>query len=118
MEYNNPIVKKSYSLALDIVDLYRYLTINKKEYILSKQLVRSGTSVGANVKEGIKGFSNSDFKYKMSIALKEANETEFWLELLIDSKYINDYRKSKIALEKCKEICKILNSIVWNSNKR
>ena len=74
--YNNIIVSKSFSLALEIISIYRYL-ISKKEYVLSKQILRSGTSIGANIKEGIKGFSKNDFLYKMNISLKEANETEY-----------------------------------------
>lgn len=78
---------------------------------MSKQLLRSGTSIGANVKEGINGFSKADFRYKMSIALKEANETEYWLELLIKSKIIAE-NESDLVLENCRELCRILNSIV------
>lgn len=87
---------------------------DKQEYILSKQLLRSGTSIGANVKEGIRGFSKSDFRFKMNIALKEANETEYWIELLIKSSTIEQIVGNPILL-KCRELCKILNSIVKNS---
>ncbi|NOW87803.1 four helix bundle protein [Clostridium beijerinckii] len=76
--------------------------------------MRSGTSIGANVKEGIRGFSKSDFRFKMNIALKEANETEYWIELLIKSSIIEQIAGNSILL-KCRELCKILNSIVKNS---
>ena len=109
------IVEKSFKFALEVIYIYRNL-IDKKEYILSKQLLRSGTSVGANIKEAIKGYSKTDFVYKMSIALKEANETEYWLELLIQSEILdnNDIRSS---LMHCKEICRILNKIVMSGMK-
>jgi len=112
---NNIIVDKSFDFAVKIVNLYQTLVIEKREYILSKQIVRSGTSIGANVKEGIKGYSKADFKYKMSIALKEANETEFWLELLLKTKIIEDNQYSKTMISECKEICRILEKIVRNS---
>ena len=72
--YTNIIANKSFDFALDIIQLYRHLVDDKQEYILSKQLLRSGTSIGANIKEGIRGFSKADFRFKMNIALKEANE--------------------------------------------
>ena len=88
MEKENVIVEKSKSFALRIIRLYRYLCGEKNEYILSKQLLRSGTSIGANVKEAIRGQSKADFYAKMNISLKEASETEYWLELLHESGYI------------------------------
>lgn len=87
--YNNVIVNKSFNLALEIISIHKSLIISR-EYILSKQLLRSGTSVGANVKEGIKGYTKKDFLHKMSIALKEANEMEYWLELIIQSYILKD----------------------------
>ncbi|AWK53018.1 four helix bundle protein [Clostridium beijerinckii] len=114
--YNNIIVYKSFNLALEIISIYKYL-ISKREYVLSKQILRSGTSVGANVKEAVKGYSKNDFLYKMNIALKEANETEYWLELLIQSEILSDY-DIKVVLQHCKEICRILNSIVATGMKK
>ena len=105
------IKSKSYDFARSIIRLYKELSINKKEYILSKQLLRSGTSIGANVKEALRGQSRRDFLSKMNIALKEADETEYWIELLIDENYIDSQNGEKL-LNQCKEICKILNSIV------
>ena len=78
----NVVRDKSKSFAIRIVRLYQYLSTDKKEFTLSRQLLRSGTSVGANVKEAIRGQSKADFTAKMSIALKEISETEYWLELL------------------------------------
>ena len=108
--YNIIIVTKSFNLALEIITIYIYL-ISKREYVLSKQILRSGTSVAANVKEAVKGYSKNDFLYKMNIALKEANENEYWLELLIQSEILSDYY-TKVLLQHCKEICRILDSIV------
>ena len=82
---DNLIVDKSKSFALRIIKLYKYLVSEKKEYILSKQILRCGTSIGANVKEAIRGQSKADYYSKMNIALKEASETEYWLELLHES---------------------------------
>lgn len=106
----NIIVDKSKAFALRIIKLYRYLCDEKKEYILSKQLLRSGTSVGANVKEAINGQSKADFYAKMYIAYKEANESEYWLELLFESGYINQEAFNSIYAD-CKELIKILTSI-------
>ena len=106
----NVIAEKSKAFALRIIKLYRYLCEDKKEYILSKQLLRSGTSIGANVKEAIKGQSKPDFYAKMNISLKEASETEYWLELLHESDYIDDNGFESIYSD-CQEIVKILVSI-------
>ncbi len=81
----NVIADKSKAFALRIINLYKYLVSEKKEYVLSKQLLRCGTSIGANVKEAIRGQSKADFYAKMSIALKEASETEYWLELFVNA---------------------------------
>lgn len=105
----NLIVDKSFDFALDVIKLYRYLTNCKKEYIIYKQFLRSGTSIGANVKEGINGFSKADFRYKMSIALKEANETEYWIKLLIKSEIISE-KESVFLLERCRELCRIVKN--------
>ena len=83
----------------------------KKEYVLSKQILRSGTSIGANISEAEHAWSNDDFSYKNSIALKEANETEYWLELLYETDYI-DEKQYKSIKKDCSEICKLLIAIV------
>ena len=106
----NAIYDKSFLFAIRIVKLYRYITDNKKEYILSKQLLRSGTSIGANVAEAEKGQSSADFFAKMSIALKEANETRYWLRLLHATDYLTD--QQFLSMEKdVKELIALLVSI-------
>ena len=87
---DNIIQDLSFSFALRIVKFYKHLTENKKVYVLSKQILRSGTSIGANVRESIHAQSSADFINKLSIALKEADETEYWLELLNASDIIDD----------------------------
>ena len=111
----NIIVVKSKDFAIRIVKLYRYLNENKKEYVLSKQLLKSGTSIGANVKEAIRGQSKPDFYAKMNIALKEASETEYWLEILKETEYIDDVSFKSIYAD-CQEILKILISITKTQN--
>ena len=114
MQNRNPIVEKSKRFALKIIRLYKYLTENRIEYVLSKQLLRSGTSIGANVKEAIRGQSKADFRSKMGIALKEASETEYWLELLYESGYVSKERFADIYND-CEEILRILMAIVKSS---
>ena len=87
---SNPIEEKSFAFAVRVVRLYRYLTEEKKEYVISKQFLRSGTSIGANVSEAERGQSKADFASKMAIALKEANESEYWLRLLYAGEYLNE----------------------------
>ena len=111
------IKDKSKNFALRIIKLYKYLTLtaDTKEYVISKQVLRSGTSIGANVKEALRGQSRPDFRAKMSIALKEASETEYWLELLHESDYIDHMSFDSIINENL-EIIKILTRIVKNSD--
>lgn len=80
--------EKSFEFAVRIVNLCKYLTTEKREYVLSKQLLRSGTSIGANISEAQRAQSKADFTAKMSIALKEANETHYWLRLLYRTEYL------------------------------
>jgi four helix bundle protein len=87
MKTNNIIQQKSFAFAIRIVNLYKFLTTEKKEYVLSKQLLRSGTSVGANIEESIGGQSEKDFISKISIAYKEARESMYWLKLLKATDY-------------------------------
>ncbi len=102
---------KSFEFALRIVKLYKYLTLDKKEYVLSKQILKSGTSIGANVEEAAGGVSKKDFINKLSIAYKEARETHYWLKLLSGSGYITN--KMFDSLEKdCEELKKILYTII------
>ena len=113
---DNIIVEKSKNFAVRIVKLYKYLCDEKHEYVLSKQILRSGTSIGANVHEALRAISKADFRNKMSIALKEESETEYWLELLYNTQYLDSKQYESINIE-CVEINKILISIVKNSNK-
>lgn len=103
----NILIDKSIAFASRIIKLHRYLIKNKKETIISKQIVRSGTSIGANINEANYGQSKADFISKMHIALKETAETEYWLKLLVMSEYIsNDMGRS--LLDDCLEIKRIL----------
>ena len=104
-------MNKSYAFALRVVKLYKYITIEKKEYVLSKQLLRSGTAIGALIKEGEHAQSKADFLNKMNVALKEANETEYWIQLLRDSEYTSIKQSSSI-LEDALEMIRLLTSIV------
>ena len=110
----NIIKNKSFDFALRIVKLYQHLTESKREFVLSKQLLRSGTSIGALVRESEHAESKADFIHKLSISLKEANESDYWLELLFQSNYIDEreYNSIKIDLE---EILKLLVSIIKTS---
>ena len=87
---NNMIQDESKAFAIRIINLYKYLRENKHELVLSKQLLRSGTSIGANISESVFGQSDMDFISKLSIALKESNETRYWLELLHETTYLDD----------------------------
>ncbi len=111
MKKENVVMNKSYTFALRIIKLYKYLVTEKKEYVLSKQLLRSGTAIGALIKEGEHAQSKADFLNKMNIALKEANETEYWIELLRDSEYLSTSESLSI-LDDTSELIKILISIV------
>lgn len=107
----NLIVDKTYAFAIRIVKLYKYLSVEYHEYHLSVQLLKSGTSIGANTVEGNSGQSKKDFISKLSISLKEAKETRFWLRLLHDTDYIND-KMFESLVHDCDEIIMILNKIL------
>ena len=111
MKGENPVQMKSYAFALRIVKLYRYLCVEKKEFVLSKQIVRSGASIGANVEEAIGGQSRKDFLSKMSIAYKEARETHYWLRLLRDSDIL-EAKHAESMIEDCEELLKLSGSII------
>ena len=111
MKKENVVMNKSYAFALRIVKLYKYLAYEKKVYVLSKQLLRSGTSIGALVKEGEHAQSKADFLNKMNIALKEANETQYWIELLRDSGYLSS-EESLSIYDNANELIRLLASIV------
>ena len=114
---NNIIAEKSKLFAIRIVNLYKYLLKEKKEYLLSKQLVRSGTSIGANIAEAICAISKKDFIAKMYIAYKECSESLYWIELLYATEYL-DEREYLSIWEQCKELHKILSSITKSSEER
>ena len=107
----NVVREKSMSFAVRIVKLYQYLSEEKKEYVISKQLLRSGTSIGANIREALQGQSKRDFTAKMSIALKEVSETEYWLELLRETEYLNEGEYLSIQKD-CGEVARLLTAIV------
>jgi four helix bundle protein len=115
MEKQNIIKEKSFSFAIEIVFLYKIL-IERKEFILSKQLLRSGTSIGANIREAEHAQSKADFIHKLSISLKEANETEYWLDLLFETKLLTEIEFQNIK-PKIIELLKILTSIINTSKK-
>ena len=107
---NNAIEEKSFNFAIRTINLYKHLTKRKKEYTLSKQLLRSGTSIGANVSEAQRAQSKADFHSKMNIALKEANETHYWLRLLYETDFLTQKEFQSIEAD-IKEIIFILTSI-------
>ena len=108
---NDIKLEKAENLALDIINLYRFLTETSKEFVISKQLLRSGTSIGANIAEAIYAESESDFIHKLGIAQKEANETLYWIRLLKKAQFI-DIEQAKPIYLKTQEILRILTSVI------
>ena len=116
MNEKNITLNKSFEFAVRVVKLYKHLCDEKKEYIISKQLLRCGTSIGANINEATAAQSKKDFVAKMSISSKEARETKYWIDLLIATDYLSDtdmHTKSLIA--DIEELIKLLTSIVKTS---
>jgi len=113
---SNIIEWKSYKFAINIIHLYKDLNYSKKEYILSKQILKSGTSIGANVKEAINAFSKKEFISKLGISYKEAHETIYWLNLLKDTDYIDIVIANKLISE-CQEIIRIIIKIQLTAKK-
>lgn len=111
---DNIILAKSYAFAVRIVKLNQFLTQEKKEFVLSKQILRSGTSIGANVEEAVGGISKKEFRAKMSIAYKESRETDYWLRLLKDTEIIEEKLFNSLY-EENKELLKILYKIIKSS---
>ncbi len=105
---DSPLIIKSKEFALDIIKVCNYIKQTKKENVLTNQLIRSGTSIGANIREAFYAHGRADFIAKLQIALKECSESEYWLELLVESGYCND----KSILDKCTEIKRILISSI------
>ena len=116
MEKRNVIKEKSFLFAIEIVGLYKVLA-ERKEFVLSKQVLRSGTSIGANIREAEHAQSKADFIHKLSISLKEANETEYWLDLIYETKYINQIEFENIK-PKIIELLKLLTSIINTSKSK
>lgn len=109
MAKDNLILDKTFQFALRIIEVYKNLSSERREFVLSKQLLRSGTSIGANVSEAIEAQSRADFIHKLAISLKEARETEYWIRLLIASDYID---KSSGIHADVQEIIRILTAII------
>ena len=116
MERRNVIKEKSFSFAIEIVLLYKIL-IEKKEFILSKQLLWSGTSIGANIREAEQAQSKADFIHKLTISLKEANETEYWIDLLFETKFLSETEYNNIKFQVV-AILKLLTSIINTSKQK
>ena len=117
MKNNNIVVQKSKAFAIRIIRLYQHLTTEKKEFILAKQVLRSGTSIGANIRESTRAQSTADFLSKMQISLKEADETEYWLELLMETEYITE-KAGNSLLADCDELIKLIAAIVKTSKEK
>lgn len=111
MKNDNVLVDKSFQFAIRVVKLYKYLCDDKKEFILSKQLLRSGTSIGANINESQDAQSKNDFVAKLSISLKEARESKYWLELLKETNYLTS-KEAEGILNDLEEVIKLLVSII------
>jgi len=107
----NAVKQKSFAFALRVVKLSRFLSENKKEFVLSRQLLRSGTAIGALVREAEQAESNADFVHKMAIALKEASETEYWLDLLHQSDFMDDKDHLSITAD-LTELLRLLTAII------
>ena len=112
----NIILNKSKKFAVRVIRLYQFLTNTKKEFVLSKQFLRSGTSVGANVREAHNSQSKKEFIAKMNIALKEAAESEYWIELLHETDYLNEQEFLSIRSD-CGELNRLLISIIKASKR-
>ena len=113
---NNVIADKSFQFAVRIVNLYKHLNAQKKEFVLSKQLLRCGTSIGANVAEAQNAQSTADFLSKLNIALKEATETKYWIRLLRETEYLSEEQFQSV-FQDCTELEKLLVSIVKSIKK-
>ena len=111
---NRIVQTKSFQFAVRVVKLCKYLREEQKEFIMTKQLLRSGTSIGANIAEAQQAQSGSDFVHKMSIALKEASETNYWIRLLHATDYLNEKAMDSI-LQDCLELEKMLTAIIKTS---
>ena len=109
----NIVLDKSFAFAVKTIEIYKYLTREKKEYVLSKQLLRSGTSIGANINEATAAQSKKDFISKMAIASKECRETLYWIRLLNKTSYLNNIKYK----QECEELVRLLTAIVKSAQK-
>ncbi len=112
----NPVLVKSYAFALRTIKVYQFLAKKKQEFVLSKQFLRSGTSIGANIKEGIYAQSRKEFIAKLNISLKEAHESEYWIFLMRDSGYLTVIQAQSL-LKDVDELIRLLTSIIKTSRK-
>jgi len=117
METKSIIKDKSYQFAISTITLYKYLVNEKKEFVMSKQLLRSGTSIGANVREATNAESRADFIHKLAIAQKECDETLYWIELLTDSGIVNS-KDVKDTHENAEELLRIIRSIILTTKQK
>ena len=117
MREGNVVAEKSMEFAVRVVKLYGYLCEEKREHVMSKQLLKSGTSIGANIREAIYAQSRKDFVSKMSIALKEASETEYWLELLSRTGYLTSEQHQSLQ-DDCGELAKMLTAIIRSAKNK
>jgi|TARA_Y100000031_G_scaffold157065_1_gene215611 four helix bundle protein len=113
MKKTNPLQVKSFKFALNIIEIYKQL-IKEKEFVMSKQLLRSGTSIGANIEEALQAQSKKDFIHKLSIALKEAQETGYWIKLLKESSILDKEKATDLFIQ-AKELMKMLTAIIKTS---
>ena len=111
MKENNILAEKSLDFGVRTVNCYKFLCSEKKEYVMSKQMYRSGTSIGANIHEGLQAQSKADFISKMAVALKEASETSYWLRLLVRTDYINETMFQSLSAD-CDELSRLLTAII------
>lgn len=116
MVKDNLIYQKAFAFAVKIVNLYKSLTCDKKEFVLSKQLLKAGTSIGANVREGIEAQSRKDFISKLAIGLKEAVESEYWIDLMGETGYLDKETYNDLKQD-TREIIRILNAILKTTKK-
>ena len=114
-ESRSIVASKSKAFALRIIKLYKYLSCEKKEMVLSRQILRSGTSIGANVSEALCGVSKKDFLSKMHISFKECVETQYWLDLMFETDYLSKEEYDSISMD-CEELRKILSSITKSTS--
>ncbi|MCH8569682.1 MAG: four helix bundle protein [Balneolales bacterium] len=113
----NNLYRKSFSFAVRVVNCYKFLSDSKKEFVLSKQLLKSGTSIGANISEAYGGISDADFIFKLSIAYKECLETKYWLDLLRETEFL-DSNISNSLYQDADEVAKILYTIITKTKLR